>query len=68
MTPEQARAAVADYSLPINADFFTLTREQVQSLNIIANTFKVKRPKGSQGSKARHCYKELMHHLKGESK
>ena len=68
MTPEQAKTSVAAYDIPVNVDFFTLTSEQVKNVTVIADTYKDKRPKNSKGSKARHFYKELMRHFKGETK
>ena len=68
MTPEQAKTSVAAYDIPVNVDFFTLTSEQVKNVTAIADIYKYKRPKNSQGSKARHFYKELMRHFKGELK
>lgn len=64
MTAEQAKTSVAAYDIPVNVDFFTLTSEQVKNVIAIADTYKYKRPKNSQGSKARHFYKELMRHFK----
>ena len=68
MTPEQAKTSVAAYDIPVNVDFFTLTDGHVKDLTNLATLYKYKRPKNSQGSKARHFYKELMRHFKGESK
>lgn len=68
MTPDQAKSSVAAYDIPVNVDFFTLTDEQVKNVTAIAGIYKYKRPKNSQGSKARHFYKELMRHFKGELK
>ena len=69
MTPEVAKAILVDYDIPVNVDFFTLTDGQVKDLTNLATLYKYKRPKNSQGSKARHFYKELMRHIKlGELK
>lgn len=64
MTPDQAKTYVAAWDLPIDVDYFALSMEQVEALNTVADIIKYKRPKGSQGSKARHLYKELMHKIK----
>ena len=64
MTPEVAKAIIVDYDIPVKVDFFTLTDGQVKDLTNLAALYKYKRPKNSQGSKARHFYKELMRHIK----
>lgn len=64
MNAEVAKAILVDYNIPINVDFFTLTDGHVKDLTNIAALYKYKRPKNSQGSKARHFYKELMRHFK----
>ena len=68
MTPEQAKAYVTDYHIPVNENFFSLTSRDIENVLKAAGVHKYKRPKNSQGSKARHFYKELMRHFKGELK
>lgn len=60
MTGGRARAYMSDYRIPVTDNFFTLTPKDIENVLKAAEEHKYKRPKNSNGSKARNFHKLLM--------
>lgn len=62
-----ALATLESCSIPVGADFHTLSSAQVDALLVAADRERYQRPRGANGSRARYFHDRLQRHARMET-